>query len=56
MMAPDSGASNNLILPEFSEAEVAAHCTSDDCWVIVAGAVFDVTHYLDKHPGLYVLD
>ena len=35
----------------FTAAEVATHNTEADCWVIVAGRVFDVTAYLPKHPG-----
>jgi cytochrome b involved in lipid metabolism len=35
----------------FSEAEVAKHNTDADCWVIVGGMVFDVTNFLDDHPG-----
>ena len=38
-------------LPAFSAAEVAKHNSEEDCWVIVAGRVYDVTAYLPKHPG-----
>ena len=31
--------------------EVATHASRDSCWVIVAGKVYDVTEYLDNHPG-----
>ena len=31
--------------------EVAQHKSRDSCWVIVKGKVYDVTDYLDKHPG-----
>ncbi|KAG7544244.1 hypothetical protein FFLO_03357 [Filobasidium floriforme] len=34
-----------------SADEVEKHCTSEDCWVIVGGEVYDVTDFLDKHPG-----
>ncbi|GJD06274.1 Fatty acid 2-hydroxylase [Galdieria sulphuraria] len=30
---------------------VAKHCNEHDCWVIVNGKVYDVTLFLDKHPG-----
>lgn len=31
--------------------EVALHCTEIDCWVILAGRVFDVTEFIHHHPG-----
>mmetsp|Transcript_29702 Transcript_29702/g.42401 ORF Transcript_29702/g.42401 Transcript_29702/m.42401 type:complete len:137 (-) Transcript_29702:4-414(-) len=35
----------------FSAEEVAKHNKSDDCWIIVDGFVYDVTTYVDEHPG-----
>ncbi len=32
-------------------AEVAKHNTSDDCYIIVSGNVYDVTKFTFKHPG-----
>lgn len=31
--------------------EVAQHCIERDCWVILAGKVFDVTEFIHHHPG-----
>ena len=31
--------------------EVAEHNSVDDAWVIVDGAVYDVTSFLESHPG-----
>ncbi|KIV89953.1 hypothetical protein, variant [Exophiala mesophila] len=31
--------------------EVAKHNSKDSCWVIVSGKAYDVTDYLEKHPG-----
>ena len=31
--------------------EVAKHDSRDSCWVIIKGKVYDVTEFLDEHPG-----
>jgi cytochrome b involved in lipid metabolism len=31
--------------------EVSSHNTRDDIWIIYNGKVYDVTTYLDEHPG-----
>ena len=31
--------------------EVASHNTRDSCWVTENGNVYNVTGFLDKHPG-----
>ncbi|KAI4379204.1 hypothetical protein MLD38_005530 [Melastoma candidum] len=35
----------------FSAVEVALHNTREDCWIVVEGKVYDVSSYLDEHPG-----
>ncbi|CAH9115016.1 unnamed protein product [Cuscuta europaea] len=35
----------------YSMAEAAEHNTKDDCWVVIDGKVYDVSLYLDEHPG-----
>eukprot|EP00252_Welwitschia_mirabilis_P018138 TRINITY_DN40366_c0_g1_i1.p1 TRINITY_DN40366_c0_g1~~TRINITY_DN40366_c0_g1_i1.p1 ORF type:complete len:143 (+),score=38.40 TRINITY_DN40366_c0_g1_i1:336-764(+) len=35
----------------FSLAEVANHTSKDDCWVVIHGKVYDVSKFLEEHPG-----
>lgn len=35
----------------YTKAEVKAHDKSDDCWVVIHGSVYDVTDFLESHPG-----
>eukprot|EP00997_Jenningsia_sp_PLL12_P009154 NODE_6062_length_534_cov_15.746392_g5309_i0.p1 GENE.NODE_6062_length_534_cov_15.746392_g5309_i0~~NODE_6062_length_534_cov_15.746392_g5309_i0.p1 ORF type:complete len:126 (+),score=24.72 NODE_6062_length_534_cov_15.746392_g5309_i0:63-440(+) len=35
----------------FTEEEVKKHTTQEDCWLIIGGNVYDVTKFLDDHPG-----
>lgn len=32
--------------------ELSKHCSREDCWILLFDTVFDVTKYLDFHPGL----
>ena len=31
--------------------EISQHNTKTDCWVVVDGVVYDMTDFLDDHPG-----
>ena len=35
----------------YTFAEVAAHNTAESCWVTMDGRVYDLTGFLDDHPG-----
>ncbi|KAG6366021.1 hypothetical protein INS49_000197 [Diaporthe citri] len=32
-------------------SEVAKHKSTDSCWTVIHGKVYDITSFLDKHPG-----
>lgn len=34
-----------------SYEEIAKHATGDDCWIVVNGRIYDVTNFLEDHPG-----
>ncbi len=38
-------------LPRFRREEVSQHRTKEDCWIILHGEVYNVTSWLNKHPG-----
>lgn len=37
----------------YSLAEVKQHTTEKSCWLIIHGNVYDVTNFLEEHPGGY---
>ncbi|ERN20183.1 cytochrome B5 [Amborella trichopoda] len=38
-------------LKVFPLSEVSLHSSKKDCWIIVRGKVYDVTGFLEEHPG-----
>ncbi|XP_057967373.1 cytochrome B5-like protein isoform X2 [Malania oleifera] len=34
-----------------TRAEVSLHNRRNDCWIIIKNKVYDVTSYVDEHPG-----
>lgn len=35
----------------FTHEEVAGHAWKNDCWTIISGEVYDLTAYVNRHPG-----
>lgn len=35
----------------YAVAEVADHNSPTDCWTIISGSVYDITSYVQRHPG-----
>lgn len=35
----------------FTLNEVAQHTSKDDCWAIISGDVYDLTEFINRHPG-----
>ena len=51
MLEADIGGSTCHSLPKFTRDEVSMHYEEGDCWIVIAGKVYDVTPFLDTHPG-----
>jgi len=38
-------------ISQYTREEVAKHCSLNDFWCILHGKVYDLTAYIDYHPG-----
>lgn len=36
---------------QYTKDQIATHSTKNDCWLIIDGSVYDVSSYLNEHPG-----
>lgn len=36
---------------EFSMNEVTQHSSKEDCWTVISGNVYDLTEFVNRHPG-----
>ena len=43
--------SERKALRQLTRGEVAEHAAPGDCWIVVKGRVYDVTSYVEEHPG-----
>lgn len=41
----------NTVLASYTSQDVSAHKTKSDCWTIINGSVYDITSYVQGHPG-----
>lgn len=44
-------ATNTCRMEQYTVANLADHGTRDSCWVALYGVVFDVTSFINQHPG-----
>ena len=44
----DNSINNNLVL---DLNEIAKHNSASDCWMIINNKVYDITPYINSHPG-----
>jgi len=44
---------NEEKLKQYTLKEVAVHCRVDSCWMIVSNKVYDLTDFIEYHPGGY---
>lgn len=35
----------------FTISEVALHDSKEDCWTVISGSVYDLTGFVNRHPG-----
>lgn len=38
-------------MPTYTAEDLSKHAANDDLWLLIGGKVYDVTEYLDEHPG-----
>lgn len=50
-VAPSPSPTSQAISQALTMQEVTAHATADDCWTVVDGLVYDLTSWIDQHPG-----
>ncbi|XVE70498.1 hypothetical protein DITRI_Ditri10aG0077200 [Diplodiscus trichospermus] len=46
-----SNTNNSKASKSYSKSEVALHNKRTDCWIIIKDKVYDVTSYVEEHPG-----
>ncbi|XP_065285606.1 uncharacterized protein [Dermacentor albipictus] len=49
--ASDGAGDGKPKLPWYTLQDVYQHCHQNDLWIVIHNRVYDVTNFLDKHPG-----
>ena len=49
--ASSKSSSKSSTTKEIGFSELCAHCAVDDLWLAIDGVVYDVTPFMDDHPG-----
>lgn len=49
--AVDAAGKPSKVMKDYTKEEVAQHKSPEDCWIILDGKVYDVTSYVEEHPG-----
>jgi len=44
-------APTGAISKSIPKSEVSRHCIPEDCWIAINGKVYDVSEFMDRHPG-----
>ncbi|KAK8624919.1 hypothetical protein V6N13_089805 [Hibiscus sabdariffa] len=42
---------NSKVSKSYSKSEVNLHNKRTDCWIIIKDKIYDVTSYVEEHPG-----
>ena len=50
-IAPPVGSGSASLSAKITMEEVAAHNTPSDCWSAINGKVYNLTEWIDRHPG-----
>lgn len=50
-IAQNSVQTNGKMTKYYTLEEAATHDTYEDCWLVIEGKVYDITTYIDEHPG-----
>ena len=38
-------------MKNYTREEVSSHKTTKDCWIIINDSIYDVTQFMNEHPG-----
>jgi cytochrome b involved in lipid metabolism len=50
-MTTSTSTSSQPVEMIYTTAQVAMHASAQSCWTIISGAVYDLTSWIQKHPG-----